>query len=241
MKRERQPRIGYNFPSLLIYLFGALLAGIAGAMRLLGRMTIYHAERFPHFGKKIIFVANHPSLIDPWVVAALFAKGYLQSPFRCAPLIVADKKNFCESRWWRWMSLIMIAVNRDDKQSSASSFLQMREALNNGRNIIIFPEGGRTFRGTEFTTSIQGNRIRILTGGTALLVKKTEATVVPIWISGTDEFFSNTGKGFFRRLNPIKRISVKIGKPIDFHKLSTREEIIQVISNSLLSLADEKP
>jgi 1-acyl-sn-glycerol-3-phosphate acyltransferase len=223
-----------------IYLFGALLAIVFLAMRLLKRIKVWHRERFPHFEGNIIFVANHPSWIDPWLVAVLCAKGYLTNPFKLAPIIVADKKNFCESRWWKWMSPIMIAVDRDNKHSAATAFLRMREALKSERNIIIFPEGGRTFRGTEFTTSPKGNRIRILTGGTALLVKKTEATVVPIWIDGSDNFYSNsTEKGFFRKFNLTKRIFVKIGNRLHFHKSATREEIIQVISNSLLSLADE--
>jgi 1-acyl-sn-glycerol-3-phosphate acyltransferase len=233
------------FAGIGIYLFGIILAIVFFIMQLLKQIKIMHSERFPHYKCGKIFVANHPSVIDPWIVAVLFAKAYLKNPFKYAPMIVADANNFCKSKYWSWMCSIMISVNRDDKHSAGFCFRKMQDALSKGRNIIIFPEGGRTFRGTDFLISHTGKKIRILSGGTALLVKKTRAKLVPIWIEGTDEFCPNSEKKLFTHFVFGKKITIKIGEILDFGgpklmEIESREEIIQIIGNALLSLADEK-
>ncbi len=230
---------------IAIYLFGLALAIIYLVMRLFRQIKIVHPERFPHYKCGKIFVANHPSIIDPWLLAALFSKAYLINPFKYAPIIIADKNIFCKSKWWGWMSPIMMAVDRNDKHSAGICFRKMRDAVNKEKNIIVFPEGGRTFRGTEFHTSHNGKRIRILSGGIALLVKTTKAKVVPIWIDGSDNFVPNSEEKLFTEFVWGKKITIKIGNKLDFggEKLSavgSREEIIQLIANALLLLADEK-
>ena len=80
--------------------------------------------------------------------------------------------------------------------------------------------------------------------GIGLLILKTQAPVLPIWIEGSDKVFPNTlwidektSKFSFPRF--WKKITVKIGNITEFEK-SSRVEITQEVGIKLLELADEE-
>ena len=243
MKDKIRTILGFMVLNLVIYPFGILLAILFLLFRWLGYIKVLHWERFPHFREKTILVANHPSMLDPFLLAAMFFKGYLINPLKYGPLLVADKGNFYNSWYWFWLRPFLIPVGRGDKHSEAASFLRIKKALDKGRVIIIFPEGGRTFKGERFLYSKEGKRIRTLKGGIALLIRKTKAMVVPVWIEGTERFLPNSKHKLFTRFQLSKKaMAVKIGEPLQFQadENTKREEIVQVIASSLLQLADEE-
>jgi len=247
VKRRLRIILGFALLNFVIYPFGMLLAGAFLIMCQLKYVRVTHWERFPHFKQRIILVANHPSMLDPFLISALFFRGYLLHPLKYGPLIVADKSNFYDSWYWFWLRPFLIPVERGNKRAEAISFLRIKKAIDQGRVIIIFPEGGRTCRGTVFLRSKKRKKIRVLRKGVALLVAKTRATVVPVWIDGSEKFLPNsmTERLFTRLRFPKKKsIQLKIGEPIHFgrgelQQISAKEEIMQVIANSLLQLADE--
>ncbi len=248
MKERIKTILGFVVITLVIYPFGVILAAVFLLLRLLKYIKILHWERFPHFRKKIILVANHPSMLDPFLAVALFFKGYLLNPLKYGPLVVSDKKNFWDSWYWFWLRPFLIPVDRGNKRSEAKSFLLIKKALEAGRVVIIFPEGGRTFCGERFLYSESGKKMRILKGGVALLVRKTNASVIPVWFEGTDRVLPNSRKTLFTRFRIRRKttIFVKIGEPLHFKTEELggscdREEITQVIASALLNLADESP
>src|SRR3989344_1213198 len=129
---------------LVVYSFGFLLAFALTLSFLLKLIVIRHRERLPNSGRKLILVANHPSVIDPFMMVSLFFKVFLLSPFN-APLSV-PKKSLFDIWCLFWLRPFMISVERGNSASAASSFKQIKNALDDKRMVIVFPEGGRTFK-----------------------------------------------------------------------------------------------
>lgn len=104
----------------------------------------------------------------------------------------------------------------------------MSEVLRSGRRIIIFPEGGRTGKGSKFVLSAAGKKLRRLKRGIGWLVLKTDAMVLPVWVEGAEKFWERV-------------ITIKIGQPLRFQlPLGTTSEVVtREIEKALLRLADE--
>ena len=232
--------------SILLFAYPAgLIIALLGLLgRACGCIKILHSERLSCMKKldKIILVSNHPSVIDPFLIAILISLYYISNPLRHAPLIVADRLSFYDS-WWFWpFRSVMVPVDRDSDRKRALSLIRIRKAIDCGRPIIIFPEGGRTFKGKdgEFLYSKMGNRIRFLQGGIGLLVRKSGATVIPVGIHGSDKVVPNSRKRLFTKFLPWKGvIKIVTGEPIQFEPNTPREQVTQKIANQILELVDE--
>lgn len=226
---------------LLIYPVGVILAILLMVLYISRFVRIKNWERIDNINGKTIIVSNHPSMLDPFLAASLLYRKYLRHPLKYGPRLVSDRKNFYDSWYFFWLRLHMIPVDRENRNSDRS-LLKAKKALDKGRIIIIFPEGGRTFRRKEFLYSQKGKRIGVLKEGIGLLVSRTGARVLPVWIDGSEKVLPNSHKRLFNFWN-IKSatITVKVGKPLDLQgKNLAKEEITQMVVNSLLQLADEE-
>ena len=247
MKEKTKQTAAVLSEATSLLLFAYPLGLLLGLLGFIGRafrvIKVMHSERLSCLGKldKVILVSNHPSVIDPFLVALLLAWYYALHPLKHSPLIVADRLKFYDS-WWFWpFRSVMVPVDRDSDRKKAAALLRIKKAVDLGKPIIIFPEGGRTFKGKdgEFLYSKKGNRIRILQGGIGLLVRKTGATIIPIGIDGSDKVVPNSRKRLFTRFIPWKRITIVVGEPIRFTPDTPREQVTQVIGVKILELIDE--
>ncbi|MDK1030330.1 MAG: lysophospholipid acyltransferase family protein, partial [Anaerolineae bacterium] len=120
------------------------------------------------------------------------------------------------------------------------AFRRIKEILNLGGIVVLFPEGGRTFKGENFSYSEKGKKIRQLKAGVGWLVLKTNSLIIPVWIDGAEKVLPNKRNRLYHCLpNFCNRVTVKIGKPIHIEG-KNKEEITQEIALSLLKLADEE-
>ena len=247
MKEETKQKTEALLSAVSILLFTYPLGLAIGLFGLIGRMCkslkVLHAERLSCLEKldKVIIVSNHPSIIDPFLIAILLSWYYAMNPLKYAPLIVADRLNFYDS-WWFWpFRSVMIPVDRDSDRKKAAALLRIKKAAECGRPIIIFPEGGRTFKGEDgkFLYSKNGNKIRFLQGGIGLLVRRTKATVIPIGIHGSDHVVPNSKHRLFTRFIFWKKITIVVGEPVKFDSKTPREQVTQEIAVRLLKLTDE--
>jgi len=228
---------------LLVYPLGLLFGLLFWFGRLCRAIKVLHIERLACLQEldKVIIASKHPSVIDPFLVAVLLFEYYVFNPWRHAPLIVADRLLFYDS-WWFWpFRLVMVPVDRSDGRKKAAALLRIKKAVDLGRPIIIFPEGGRTFKGKEgeFLYSKKGARIRFLQEGIGLLVRKTGATVIPVGIDGSDRVVPNSEKKLLTRFIFWKRIVISVGKPMKFSTDTPREQVTQEIASAILALVDE--
>jgi len=235
----------------LIFLFltfpiGVFVGLFFFILRIIGQTKILHYERFPHWERKLIVVSNHPSLLETVLVPSLFFHQYAVNPFAYAPINTPDSDNFYKRWYWAWARPVSIPIKRGNKIAELRSLYQIKKTLDQNRIVILFAEGGRTFRGKDgdFLYSTKGKKIRKLKDGIGWLVVKTRAGVLPIWVEGTDQVLPNHPTKLFCDINPRARITIKIGNLLRFRPSlrigSAGKEITQKISDALLKLADEE-
>lgn len=207
-----------------------------------GLVKVLNEDRIPHFKEKVIFVYNHPSMLDPLIVVGLLLNGFLFNPLKYGPLVVSDRKNIYDS--WLFFLFRPFIIPVDRGGNSDKSLLKIKRALDKGRRIIIAPEGGRTYAGKEHLYSKKGKRIRVLKEGIGLLVAKTGASVLPIFIDGSDKVLPNYHGRLFHFGFRFHKITIKVGNLVSFEKRelekdNNKAEITKIVANCLLQLADE--
>lgn len=233
---------------LAIYTIGTLLGGLVLFLRIIGVIRVLNWDRFPKYHRNpelfkhgLIVVSNHPSLLEPLLVAGLFFTQYFVHPFKFSPWNVSEEKNY-NNIWWRWAKSRIIWVDRESPEKARQTFIKVKNVISSGGIVILFPEAGRTFKRKKLYSQ-KGKAVAILQEGIGLLIRKTKAPVLFIWIEGSDDFFpntlwidENTSKFPFPRF--WKKIIIKIGGTIYFDRKS-KEELTQEVAAKLLELADE--
>lgn len=153
------PRSGWVHP-FLKSLFGGLL-------RLLFRVRAEGAENLPAKGSCIL-VANHQSYIDGLFVSMFLKNAFLRRTFYYA------KRKHVTNRVLEWLArhsnVIVVEVGRDVQLS----IQMMAQAVREGGNLLIFPEGTRSPDGQlgDFKSTF------------AALAVELKVPVVPVAISG---------------------------------------------------------
>ena len=230
-----------------------------------GRIRFLYFKRFPIWEEKLIMVSNHPSLLEPvllpligfpwmnfpWVFSPVWYRikfslswlTELQKEFsvqkKLIPANVPDKQNFYDPPYMRLFQGINVPVDRNGGvHDRISTVLALKRILESGGRVLIFPEGGRTFKTVEKSRarSTSGRELGRLKDGAAWLALKTNAIILPIWVEGTDKVLPNNKFPFPRLWH---RITIKIGTPF-WVKRDTREEATLEITQALLELADEE-
>lgn len=226
---------------LIVYPFGGFLAFLFNLLRVLGWIRISHRERFPHSQGNLIIFSNHPSVLEPILLALMCYKGYLRHPFILRPMSTPDKENYYDRWYWHWLlKFIAVPIDRNDRKKGLKTFIRLTKILFSGGILIIFGEGGRTDKGERFIYSERGNKIRELKQGITSLIKRTNSSVVYVWVKGAEKVMPIVSNGLYTYPRFWKsKITIKIGKTVKFPRRTSREEIIQRIASDLLKLADE--
>ena len=233
-------KIKDGFLFCVLYFVGLILGLVFQIFRFLGFIEIQNWERFPHKTGNLILVSNHPSLYEPILLPLLFFKEYALRPVRFAPYSTPDESNYYKRWYWSWIRPRAIPIDRGNQRKEIRALLQMKELLNKGKVIVLFPEAGRTFKGEEFFYSKKGKRIRILKEGVGLLIQKTNPTILPVWVEGTNKVIPNSKKRLYCFPRFWRSSVIKIGHPIKINGETPRERIAQKLATILLELADEE-
>ena len=132
---------------------------------LLHRPAVYGRKENLRTKGGVIFIANHRNLLDPVMLAVAIP--------RCIHFMA--KKELFDSRLgnWAFRNLLVFPVNR--KTADMKSLKQALKLLEEGKAFGIFPEGRRA----------AGDEMDDFEKGTAFIASRTEAPIVPIYISPT--------------------------------------------------------
>lgn len=155
----------------------------------------------PEYRKQpCIIVANHSSHLDTPLIFSCFS---LHQTNRIHAVAALDY--FFSNPLLRIATHLLcniIPINR--KSADFIAIAMCKKVLEQGGNIIIYPEGTRTRTGTmgEFKPGI------------GILVKKTQAAVLPAYIRGT--FHCYNSRSIFPRPGPVE---IRFGKPIEYSVL----------------------
>lgn len=150
--------------------------------------------------KPAVYVVNHLSALD---IPVLYA--YLPFQFR----ILAKKELFrYPFMGWHLQRSGQIPVVLENPRASVRSLNLAVAALQQGKSLVIFPEGGRSLDG----------QLHAFMGGAFYAALKGQVDVVPIALVGTFEMLKmNT---WHIRPGPLQLV---VGKPISTVGMSTRD------------------
>ena len=222
---------------------GFIAGSLTFSLIMLGVVKIRHWERFPFWRRKLIVVSNHPSLLETVLVPALFFPEYCLNPFFYIPWSTPDRKNFYDRWYWSWARTISVPIDRTDERNGAEALHKIKDLLNRKKIVVLFAEGGRTFKGDKFRYSAGGKRLRELKRTVGFLVARTGAEVLPIWVEGADKVLLNHHTKLYGGIYLRQKVTIKIGKLIRARKslrIGSSREITERITKLLLELADEK-
>jgi 1-acyl-sn-glycerol-3-phosphate acyltransferase len=167
----------------------------------------------------VLLIANHQSFLDPLIVG-LVAK---------RPLVYLARKTLFRNRYFGAMIRSLNAIPIDQEGIGKEGIRTVLDQLLLGRAVVIFPEGARTEDGD----------MHPLKAGIHLLIKRTDAAIVPVGIAGAYDAWP------IWRSYPIPAplflpaapgtISVSLGKPIGSRRYAEmpREEALQELFDKI--------
>ena len=141
------------------------------AARVLAPATVRGLEHLQHLDGPVIFAANHASHIDtPLLLTTLPVE------LRHRTVVAAASDYFFDRTWksvlWSFaLAAIPIERSRVNRRSADTA----AAVIEDGWNLVIFPEGGRSPDG--WTQPFRG--------GAAYLARRTGRPVVPVYLHGT--------------------------------------------------------
>jgi 1-acyl-sn-glycerol-3-phosphate acyltransferase len=155
-------------------------------------------ENIPKDGAYIL-AANHCSHLDSVAIREVLGR-------RASDLYVMGAKDyFFNTKLKSWFfETFLNALPFDREENVAESIQTCKTVLQNGRAILIFPEGTRSITG----------ELQAFKPGIGVLGIELDVTVLPVHLSGT---YESLPKG--RSLPRPTRIDVRIGAPLSFETL----------------------
>lgn len=174
------------------------------------KITIIGKENVPK-DRTILYICNHVSFLD----------GLLGEMFWPGSPRILMLKEFTEGPFLHHLTVDLYkAIPISNGRQALYAIKEGREALKNGENVGIFPEGGIS----------PWSVLQSFKPGVLKLLKGTDAVVVPVYFGGLwGSIFSYYGEKFFWKIPsfPRKRITIIFGKPIE--NVSNRFQLYQTI------------
>ena len=143
--------------------------------------------------EKFIVACNHVSNLDPLTVGCFFPR--MLKYFAKEELFHNKIFGACIR------ALGAVPVDRESNASAAGALRGFIKLYQEGSDVLIFPEGGRSLDG----------KLQPLEGGVALIAARTKAPILPVFIKGSFEAMP-TGAKFVKP----KKITLTFGKPLRF-------------------------
>ena len=161
-------------------------------LKIYNRCSARWLEKF-NPNEKFIVVCNHVSNLDPLVVGCFFPRRLRY---------FAKEELFHNKLFGACIrALGAVPVSRNDNASAAGALRGFMKLYQEGSDVLIFPEGGRSLDG----------KLQPLEGGVALIAARTQAPILPAFIKGAFEAMP-TGATFVKP----KKINITFGKPLRF-------------------------
>ena len=161
--------------------------------------------------EKFIVACNHVSNLDPLTVGCFFPR--MLKYFAKEELFHTKFFGACIR------ALGAVPVARDSNASAAGALRGFMKLYQEGSDVLIFPEGGRSLDG----------KLQPLEGGVALIAARTKAPILPAFIKGSYEAMP-TGATFVKP----KKIKLIFGKPLRFsEEVYTSKEGRNIIMKEL--------
>lgn len=163
----------------------------------------------------LLVVANHQSFVDPWIVGMAVKR----------KLTYLARKTLFRNAFFARLIRSLNAVPIDQEGVGKEGIRAVVEQLRLGKAVLVFPEGSRTPDGV----------MHELRPGIQLLIKRTQAPILPVGIAGAYDAWPIWRKYPIPAplfLPPARgTIAVAVGEPIDSARLAElpREEALTLL------------
>lgn len=170
------------------------------------RIDAYGMEHLPLTGAYIL-ASNHSSHLDTAAVREVLGG-------RAASLHVMGAKDyFFDTRFKSWFfSSAFNVLPFEREESSLDGLALCRRALEDGKPLLIFPEGTRSVTG----------KLQSFKSGVGLLALELDYPIIPVCLAGTYEALP---KG--RSVPRPSHVQVRFGPAVDFSRLRARRKAAQ--------------
>ena len=188
MTSEKYRRI--SFDPILHYItavfIGIPLCALFFLLILIGRVRIkgYRTALRLAARGNLIITANHPSMFETILIPLIFFPLPLLH-LRFFVWSVPDRRLLPPKLRWLFRITRCITIDRSNHGTAKHTLKRITQVLSTHGVVIIHPEAGRTFKGEEFIT-LGERRMRSFVSGVPALARNASATILPLWISGTD-------------------------------------------------------
>lgn len=148
------------------------------AVSILHPTSVEGLERLP--GSGVLLCPNHSSNWDPILVALKLPVNYR--------LHIMGKKELFDNPLLGWFLRKMGVFPVSRGNSDVSAVKQSIQALKDGDNLLIFPEGTTIRNGVGYIDGLPPHA----RGGVAVIGVRTGATLVPVFVDGEKKLFHRT-------------------------------------------------
>ena len=176
----------------------------------LGRLDVTGRESVPPFGP-VILIANHLSNNDPPVLVSTMSRR----------LNFIAKQELFGNPFSRFL-LREFGVHPFDRSGRSVDIIKLAlRLLAQDHTVVLFPEGSRS----------PNHSMQKGLPGAAYIAVKSQATILPVGIVGTEKFSSR------RMMFPFARIGVNIGQPFTLPSIEGRpsHEVLQSMADMMMS------
>jgi 1-acyl-sn-glycerol-3-phosphate acyltransferase len=226
-KAPEEPSTGVHYDTEWAHKPAARLVrtlGIWGFMKpsiaLYGNPKVIGADRLDDVEGPVVLAANHHSHADTTLLLAT-----IPAHLRRDLVIAAGADYFFPNKLLGAISALFIgAIPIERKRLSRLSIVNAERSIERGRNLLIFPEGGRSPDGWG----------RHHQPGTAFVAKRTGTPVVPVYLDGTGRILPK-GKNWPTR-SPC---AVVFGQPMWSPEDEDARNFASRIESRINELADE--
>jgi 1-acyl-sn-glycerol-3-phosphate acyltransferase len=165
------------------------------ALRYIASPTVRGRERLRHLEPPVVIASNHASHLDTGVVVDA-----LPPAWRHRVAVGAAADYFFTSKVRGAVAALFLgAFPVERKRASATSARAAVRLVEQGWNLILFPEGGRSPDGW----------LQEMKPGASFIAARTRRPLVPMWITGTEHLLPKGAKGLRRG-----KVDVLIGDPL---------------------------
>jgi 1-acyl-sn-glycerol-3-phosphate acyltransferase len=181
--------------SVLVHRFVYLLSAVG--MPLGFSLRVEGGQSIPRRGPALL-IANHQSFLDPILLGLCSSR----------PLRYLARRTLFKNPFFAWLIRALRAVPIDQEGVGKEGIRTILDELQAGQAVVVFPEGERTGDG----------RLQPLRPGVHLLIRRTQAPIVPVGIAGAFDAWPRSRKG--PRLAPLflpagkGTIAVVVGEPL---------------------------
>ena len=161
----------HSLSAAVVHHFGYLLC--ATGLPVFFSLRVEGGRHIPRTGPALL-IANHQSFLDPILVGMCTAR----------PLRYLARRTLFKNAFFAWLIRALRAVPIDHEGVGKEGLRTILDQLQAGEAVVVFPEGERTFDG----------RMQALKPGVHLLIRRTQAPIVPVGIAGAFAAWPRTRK-----------------------------------------------